>query len=182
MISSYSAWSWSCIRPVNWRKRISTIARDCISVRLKRSIKPAIASFGVLAARIIRITSSILSEAMIKPSRICARSFALRRSNWVRRITTSCLCSTKYLIISLRFNVLGRPWTNATLFTPKEVCKAVILYSLFSTTLALASRFTSITIRIPSRSDSSFAFEIPSILLSLTRSAIYLISSALLTL
>ena len=33
--------------------------------------------------------TKILSEAIIKPSRICARSLALRRSNSVRRITTS---------------------------------------------------------------------------------------------
>ena len=158
------------------------MARDCISDRLKRSINPAIASFGVLAARIIRITSSILSEAIIKPSKICARSLALRKSYCVRRMTTSWRCSTKYLIKSLKFNIFGRPCTNAILFTPKDVCKEVILNNLFSTTLALASRLISTTIRIPSRSDSSLALEIPSIFFSLAKSAIDLINSALLTL
>ncbi|MFC2414116.1 MAG: hypothetical protein ACFNQF_08985, partial [Bacteroides sp.] len=37
--------------------------------------------------------------------------------------------------------------TYEMLFTLKDDCKAVILYSLFSTMLAFASRFTSTTIR-----------------------------------
>ena len=41
---------------------------------------------------------------------------------------------------------------------------------------------TSITIRIPSRSDSSFTYEIPSIFLSLTKDAIFSINSFLFTL
>ncbi len=139
------------------------------------------ASFGLLDDLMIAITSSILSEAMIKPSRICALSSAFFSSKRVRRITTSWRCSIKALIISFRFNCLGRPLTKAILFTLKEDCRAVSLYNLFSTTPELASRFTSTTIRIPLRSDSSFTLEIPSIRLSLTRSAIYLISSALLT-
>ena len=63
--------------------RLKTEADDMLLpyAEIPLSNDAAIASFGVLAARIIRITSSILSEAMIKPSRICARSFALRRSN-----------------------------------------------------------------------------------------------------
>ena len=67
------------------------------------------------------------------------------------------------------------------LFTLKDDCKAVILYSLFSTMLAFASRFTSTTIRIPLRSDSSFTFDTPSSRFSFTRSAMARISSALFT-
>ena len=59
--------------PVNCRNLISTIAPACTSVRLKRSINVDLASSGVLEPRIIRITSSILSQAMINPSRIWAR-------------------------------------------------------------------------------------------------------------
>ena len=180
-ISSYSPLNFSCSSPVNWPKRMATIALACLSVKLKRSISAVCASTGVLEARINLMTSSIWSEAIINPSRICALSSAFRSSNWVRRITTSCRWSTKWWIRSLRFSNLGRPCTKATLFTPKEDCKAVCFSNVFKTTLDMASFFTSITIRIPSRSDSSLILEIPSIFFSLIKSAIRDISSALLT-
>ena len=40
-------------------------------------------------------------------------------------------------------------YTSAMLFTENELCRAVILNSLLSTTLALASRRTSTTMRMP---------------------------------
>ena len=180
-ISSYSARSLSCSRPVNWRSLISTMARDCISDREKRSIKRSIASAGLLDDLMIAMTSSILSEAIIRPSKIWARSSAFFKSYFVRRITTSCLWSTNALIKSFRLSSLGRPFTNAILLTLKEDCNAVILYSLLSTTLEFASLFTSTTILMPWRSDSSFTFDMPSMRFSFTKSAIYLISSALFT-
>ena len=160
---------------------MSTMALACTSSRLKRFIKASIASCGVFEARIILTTSSILSLAMISPSKICALSCAFLRSYFVRLITTSWRCSTKHLIQSFSVNTFGRPCTKAMQLTAKLVCKAVILNNLLSTTLALASLFTSTTMRNPSRSLSSFTFEIPSILCSFTRSAILLMSSALLT-
>ena len=181
MMSSYSALSLSCSRPVNWRNLISTMARAWISVKEKRSIKLFFASSGVLDARIIRITSSIWSLAMIKPSRIWARSSACFNSNWVRRVMTSWRCSTNNRIKSFKFNKRGLPPTSAMLFTPKEVWRAVCFNNVFSTTLAMASFFKSITIRIPLRSDSSLILEIPSIFFSFTRSAMREINSALLT-
>ncbi|MPN50111.1 hypothetical protein SDC9_197737 [bioreactor metagenome] len=112
---------------------------------------------------------------------MCALSSALRSSYFVRRTTTSWRCSTNSSIIRFRLSNSGRPFTNAMLFTLKDDCIAVNLYSLLRTTLALASRLTSTTIRIPWRSDSSFTFDIPSIFFSPTKSAMCLINSALFT-
>ena len=55
------------------------------------------------------------------------------------------------------------------------------LYKRFNVTFGFASLLSSITILIPSLSDSSLKSDIPVIFLSLTRSAIYSISLALLT-
>ncbi len=69
----------------------------------------------------------------------------------------------------------------ANMLKPKDVCKAVILYKLFNTTEALTSRRTSMTIRMPSREDSSRKSVIPSIRLSLCNSEIRSINLALYT-
>ena len=181
-ISSYSARNLSCSRPVSWRRRISTMARAWRSESENRSIKLSIASFGLLDALMMAMTSSMLSDAMSKPSRMCARSFAFSRSNFVRRITTSCRWSTNAWIKSFRFKRRGRPLTSAMLFTLNDDCRAVSLYNLFNTTLELASRFTSTTMRIPPRlEDSSLTLEMPSIRFSFTKSAILLIKSDLMT-
>ena len=179
--SLYSSCSLSCIRPVNWLRRISTIAFACTSSNSKRFINASCADWGVLDARIICTTSSMLSLATIKASKMCCLSCAFFKSNFVRRITTSWRCTMKLLIQSFNVSSLGRPWTNAMQLTLKLDCNAVILNNLFRTTLAFASRFTSITMRIPSRSDSSLTLLIPSIRFSTTKWAISLISSALLT-
>ena len=139
------------------------------------------ASAGVFELRIICIASSRLSRIIISPSSSSARSSALSSSNSVRRVTTSCRCSTKLLIRSIRFNVLGRPLTKATLFTENELCNCEYLYSLFSITLALPSRLISMTIRKPCLSDSSFIFDIPSTFFSSANAAIAFINSARLT-
>ena len=123
----------------------------------------------------------MLSDAIIKPSKICALSSAFFNSYWVRLTTTTCLKSTKLEIRLLRFNNSGRPSTRHMLFTENEVCKDVYLYSLFNTTFAMASRFISKTIRIPFLSDSSLKSEMPSIFLSLTKSAVFRMRSALFT-
>ena len=96
IISSYSPLNLSCSRPVNCLNRISTIAFDCISDNLKRLIKFSLASSAFLEALIILITSSILSDAIINPSKICARSSAFFNSYFVLLTITSCLWSTKW--------------------------------------------------------------------------------------
>ena len=91
--SAYSASNFSLSRPVSARRRISTIACAWTSVSSKRSINSCFAIWTFLAARIIRITSSILSSALRRPSRIWARSCALFRSYFVLLVTTSSWCA-----------------------------------------------------------------------------------------
>ncbi|OQA08860.1 MAG: hypothetical protein BWY66_00817 [bacterium ADurb.Bin374] len=67
------------------------------------------------------------------------------------------------------------------MMTPKEVRIEVCWNRLLRTTWALALREISMTMRMPSRSDSSRRSVMPSIFLSRTRSAICLTSFALLT-
>ena len=64
------------------------------------------------------------------------------------------------------------PSTRATMLTPKLVCRGVILYRLFRTTLALASRFRSMTMLVFCLADESLRSRIPSSSLALTRSLI----------
>ena len=174
--SAYSAFNSSIRKPVSWLRRISTMAFDCRLSRLKRASKFACASAGVRLARMIRTTSSMWSTAIIKPSKICARSCAFFNSKRVRRVTTSMRCSMNAPTNCLRFSNIGRPFTSAMLFTANDDCRAVNLYSLLSTTCAFASRFTSITIRM-SRFDWSLMSAIPSIFLSLTNSAMFFTNS-----
>ena len=96
IISSYSPLNLSCSRPVNCLNRISTIALDWISDKLKRVIKFSLASSAFFDALMILITSSMLSDAIISPSKICALSSAFLNSYFVLLTTTSCLCSTKW--------------------------------------------------------------------------------------
>ncbi len=93
--SSNSSLNLLCSRPVSCLRRISTIALDCISVSSYFEERFSLASSGVFDFLIILITSSILSEAIINPSKICALSSAFFSSNSVLLTTTSCLCSTK---------------------------------------------------------------------------------------
>ncbi len=67
------------------------------------------------------------------------------------------------------------------MIAPNVVCIWVCLNRLFSTTRGTASRFSSITTRIPSRSDSSRRSLMPSSFLSRARWAISSTSRALLT-
>ena len=168
-------------KPVSCDKRMSTMALLCSSSSSKRFSKLRCASDGVLLLRMICTTSSMLSQAMMSPSRMWARSCAFFKSNLVRRMVTSWRCSTKYFTHSLSVSKRGRPFTNAMLFTENELCSCVILNNLFSTTLALASRFTSTTMRIPCLPDSSLALEIPSKRPSFTKSAMFSMSCALFT-
>ena len=85
----YSASSFSLSRPVRARSLISTIACDCTSVSPKRSINSDFAIWTVWEPLMILITSSMLSNAISNPFKICARSSALFNSYCVRRVTTS---------------------------------------------------------------------------------------------
>ena len=87
--SAYSVSSFSLSRPVRALRRISTIAWDCASLKLKRLINSAFAICTVLDPRMILITSSMLSRAISRPSKMCARSSALFSSYLVRLVTTS---------------------------------------------------------------------------------------------
>ena len=127
----------------------------------------------------VLITSSILSKAIIKPSKIWALLSAASNSNCVLLTITSFRCFKNSSIISFNVRTFGRPFTKANILIPKVVCNCVCLYKLFKTTIGVASRFNSITIRIPSRSDSSLISEISSSTLALTKSAIFSINEAL---
>jgi len=54
-----------------------------------RAVNATFASAGVGDLRISSIIGSMLASAIAKPSSVCARSRALRKSNTVRRVTTS---------------------------------------------------------------------------------------------
>ena len=66
---------------VSLPRRISMIAWVCFSEKLKTSMSFAFASLWLEAAFIIRITSSMLSWALINPLRMCALASAFLYSN-----------------------------------------------------------------------------------------------------
>ena len=152
------------------------------SDNLKRSCNVSIATLSVSDSRIIEIISSIWSSAILKPSKICARSFAFFKLYSVRRRTTVFWCSKYSTSASFKLINLGRPFTRAIIFTPNDVCNGVCLYKLFKITFALASLRTSITTLTPVRKlVSSRRSVIPSILFSRANSAIFSIILALFT-
>ena len=101
------------------------------------------------------------------------RSSALRRRKRVRRTMTSIWWSIQCVMKPSSGSVRGTPSTIASMFAPKFSCSCVCLYRLFSTTLATASRFSTITRRWPVRpEDSSRMSAMPVILPSRARSLI----------
>ncbi len=110
-----------------------------------------------------------------------ARSSALRSSYFERRMMTSLRCLMNRSIISRSDSSLGLPSTRARLITPKLACSWVWAKSWFRITLGTMPLRSSMTMRMPWRSDSSRRSLIPSILRSLTRSAMRTIRVALLT-
>ena len=125
--SACSFLNLSCSKPVNCLNLISTIALAWTSESENSFIRFSLALSALDDDLIISITLSILSEAIINPSKIWALSSAFLRSYLVLLTTTSCLWSTKYLIISLRFKSIGLPLTRAILFTLNEDCNWVYL-------------------------------------------------------
>ncbi len=83
--------------------------------------------------------------------------------------------------MSFKVSICGRPPLSAIILAPKLDCIAVKRQSWFSTTSGMASRLISMTMRMPSRSDSSRRSEMPSTRFSRTSSAIRSISVALFT-
>ena len=88
---------------------MSTMAWVWISDSEKRSMSAALAASTLRDALMMRTTSSMFSMAMTRPSRMWARSSALRSSYRVRLVITSTRWSTKHLIRSLSDRVLGMP-------------------------------------------------------------------------
>ena len=131
---------------------------------------------------LIRFTIlSILETATAKPHKRWLLSLFFLRSNSVLFVTISTrnsINSSKYI---LRFSCSGLPLLRANKLHPKLVWRGVNLYNWFKTTSAVASRFNSITIRIPNLSDSSCMCEIPSIFLFFAKSAIFSIKFDLFT-
>ena len=118
--SSYSSLSLSCSRPVNCLNLISIIALAWISDNLYFFSSFCLASSAFEDFFIRSITASILSDAIISPSRICALCSAFLSSKVILLTTTSWRCSTKKWISCFKFNNWGRPLTKATLFTLKD--------------------------------------------------------------
>ena len=139
------------------------------------------ASAGSAELRMMWMTSSILATATARPTSTWPRSRALASSNLMRRTTTSSRNSRKASSSWRRPIWIGRPWFRASMLTPNELCIAVKRHSWFRTTSPEASRFSSMTIRMPSRSDSSRTSEMPSIRFSRTISTIRSIRVCLLT-
>src|SRR5256714_1369920 len=140
-------------RAVSRASRMLRISAACFSDSLKRLRKAASAVGTSFALRMIFTTSSMWSTAIFRPSRMCSRSCARFSSNSVRRVMTVWRCSMKCSSSSFRAISFGAPSTRASMIAPKVVCICVCLYSWFSTTAGTASRFRSMTIRMPSRSE-----------------------------
>ena len=165
-----------------WRgSAISSTSGPMSLAGQSRAIICSRASAGLGAARIRRIISSMLATATARPTNTCARSRDLASRCLVRRLTTSSRKAVKMAMKSFRFSCSGRPPLMASMLAPKLVCRSEWRHSWFSTTSATASRFSSMTMRMPSRLDSSQMSEMPSMRFSRTCSAIFSISTRLLT-
>ncbi len=173
MSSLYSWMSLSRSRPVSRCRRMSRIAWAWTSESSKALIREDLASAGLLEARMICTTRSMLSTAMRRPSRIWARFSHLSKSKRVRRMITSRRWSRKWRRTCFRDNSMGRAPTTAIMLMPKEVSSAVYLYRELMTISGMEPRLSSSTMRMPRRSDSSRRSVTFSILRSFTRPAIF---------
>ncbi len=163
----------------------STSARSSICStsweRHRRPVSFCLASAGEGEALIRAMISSTLDRATASPSRMWARSRALRSSNTVRRVTTSRRCRRKASSSSLMLSSFGWPSTRATMFMPKWSCICVSLYRLLRTTSGNSPRLSSITTRMPDLSDSSRISAMPSSFFSRTSSPMRISRLALFT-
>jgi len=85
------------------------------------------ASFGDGERLMSSITGSMFASATIKPSNTCARSRALRRSNSVRRVTTSRRWRRNASSSSFSDSSFGWPSTRPTMLMPNTLCSGVCL-------------------------------------------------------
>ena len=153
--SMSSSSSFSISRPVSLASLISRMALAWRSESSKDSCRRVEAVSASRDPRMTLMTSSMLSTAILRPSRMCSRSSARARSKAVRRTTTVWRWSMKWRSISRRDSTRGTPFTRARRMVPKVDCIWVCLYSPFRTICGMASLLSSMTIRRPSRSDSS---------------------------
>ena len=144
---------------------------DLLIFHLVFNIDP-LASSGVFEDRIIFIILSKFSTETDSPIKICARSSAFCKSNFVFLITTSSLKDKKFAKKSLSVHVLGLPSTIARVLNPKELSIWVFLYSCLLIVSGSTPFLRSIATLIPSLFDSSLISFIPSIFFSLTSWAI----------
>ena len=122
-----SASSLSISRPVSLASRMLRMASVCFSLSPNRFRSRASACGVSAEPRMILMTSSMLSTAILRPSRMCSRASAALRSNCVRRTMISCRCSMYRSSNSFRFMILGAPLSSASMITPKVDCMAVCL-------------------------------------------------------
>ena len=148
-----SSSSFVLSRPVSWPRRICTMACACTSSRPKRSMRATLPSGIDLEFLKMAMTSSMKSSAIMRPSRMWARSCAFLRSNCVRRSTTSLWNLMYSCRISRRVSSFGWPSTMANMMTPNVICICVSEYRWFKTSCGEASRLMSMAMCIPLRSE-----------------------------
>ena len=163
-----------------WRgSAISSTSGPMSLAGQSRAIICSRASAGLGALRISLIISSMLATATARPTNTWARSRALAAGAW---------CAGHHLLAEggeggdhvLEVELLGPAAVDApACWRRTSVCRSEKRQSWFSTTSAMASRFSSMTMRMPSRLVSSQMSEMPSIRFSRTCSAIFSISVAL---
>ena len=115
-----------CIsRPARRPSCICTMAVVWMSSRPNRCERASFDSGIVALLRMMAMTSSMKSSATFKPSRMWARSAALRRSNMVRRRMISHWKSMARWSISFNVRICGLPSARAIKIAPKVVCRSV---------------------------------------------------------
>ena len=112
---------------------------------------------------IIFIILSKFSTDTDNPIKICARSSAFFKSNFVFFITTSSLKDKKFSKNSFKLQVLGFWSTIANVLKPNELSIDVYLYNCLLTVSGSTFRLKSIDTLIPSLLNSSLISLIPSI-------------------
>ena len=171
----------SCSNPVSRLRGMASTASAWRSERSRCTCRLALALAASAAAVIMAITCCRSARALIRPSTTSSRS-SQRLSAWrVRRIRVSSRYSRNCSSNWRKVNCSGWPWTRASRIAPKLLCRAVRRCSSASTFSGSASRRSSTTTRMPSRSLSSRMSAMPPILPSFTCSASFSIQPALLS-
>ena len=178
--SASSAFSFSRSRPVSRRRGMASVASACLSLSQNGfSRNAAAAVFESGAARIAATTASGAACTARYPSTMCRRAEVLSSAKRARRATASLRNSRNSRSTSMSDRTLGSRPTRPTTFTETRVCSFVRAYSCSRVNSASADRLSSITTRMPSRSDSSRTSATPSMAREFTSSAICSHSAAL---